>query len=140
MPVADLQRRLFGWQAQSRPLYVRLPAEDLDTAAGLDEAGLPYRMVPVADRQAITRSDTGAVLGIFAGGYRIHRYEQWLLETVAAILDAELSIGSAGLLRGGAVAWVSVEVPETITTPEGVAFRPHLLACTSHDGSLATTY
>ena len=50
------------------------------------------------------------------------------------------SIGSAGLLKGGAVAWVSVEVPETITTPEGVEFRPNLLACTSHDGSLATTF
>jgi phage/plasmid-like protein (TIGR03299 family) len=33
-----------------------------------------------------------------------------------------------------------VEVPDTITTPEGVAFRPNLLACTSHDGSLSTTY
>jgi phage/plasmid-like protein (TIGR03299 family) len=57
-----------------------------------------------------------------------------------AILDDDLSIGSAGLLKGGAVAWVSVEVPDTITTPEGVAFRPNLLACTSHDGSLATTF
>jgi hypothetical protein len=35
---------------------------------------------------------------------------------------------------------VSVEVPETITTSEGVAFRSNLLACTSHDGSLATTF
>src|SRR5262249_44524688 len=50
------------------------------------------------------------------------------------------SIGSAGLLKGGAIAWVSVEVPDTITTPEGVTFRPNLLACTSFDGSLATTY
>ena len=31
-------------------------------------------------------------------------------------------------------------MPETITTPEGIAFRPNLLACTWHDGSLATTY
>jgi len=35
---------------------------------------------------------------------------------------------------------VSIEVPDTITTPEGVAFRPHLLATTSFDGSVATTY
>ncbi len=31
-------------------------------------------------------------------------------------------------------------MPETITTPEGVAFRPNLLATTSFDGSIATTY
>jgi phage/plasmid-like protein (TIGR03299 family) len=73
-------------------------------------------------------------------GYEIHQYREWLLDTVAAILDDDLSIGSAGLLKGGAVAWVSVEVPDTITTPEGVEFRPNLLACTSHDGSLATTF
>ena len=70
----------------------------------------------------------------------IHQFREWLLGTVGSILDDDLSIGSAGLLKGGAVAWVSVEVPETITTPEGVEFRPNLLACTSHDGSLATTF
>src|SRR6185312_1068619 len=64
----------------------------------------------------------------------------WLLSTVANILDDDLSISSAGLLRGGAIAWVEVSVPETITTPEGVAFRPNLLATTSFDGSIATTY
>lgn len=31
-------------------------------------------------------------------------------------------------------------MPETITTPEGVKFRPHLIAAGSHDASLATTY
>jgi phage/plasmid-like protein (TIGR03299 family) len=35
---------------------------------------------------------------------------------------------------------VSVEVPDTIKTPEGVEYRPNLLAVTSFDGSLATTY
>jgi phage/plasmid-like protein (TIGR03299 family) len=31
-------------------------------------------------------------------------------------------------------------MPETISTPEGVAFRPNLLATTSFDGSISTTY
>jgi phage/plasmid-like protein (TIGR03299 family) len=62
------------------------------------------------------------------------------VNNVASILDDDLSIGSAGLLKNGAQAWVSVEVPENITTPEGVEFRPNLLACTSLDGSIATTY
>jgi phage/plasmid-like protein (TIGR03299 family) len=35
---------------------------------------------------------------------------------------------------------VEVSVPESITTPEGVTFRPNLLATTSFDGSIATTF
>jgi hypothetical protein len=73
-------------------------------------------------------------------GYKIHDYDDWLIDNVELLLDDELSIGSAGVLKEGAVAWVSIEVPDTITTPEGVEFRPNLLATTSHDGSLATTY
>jgi phage/plasmid-like protein (TIGR03299 family) len=139
VPVADVRRRLFGWDAVPRPVAVQLPA-DLVTATAITDDGEPIRYAEIAGRQAITRSDTGAVLGIFADGYRVHQFSEWLLDTVSTILDDSLSVGSAGLLKGGAVAWVSVEVPDTITTPEGVAFRPNLLACTSHDGSLATTY
>jgi len=79
-------------------------------------------------------------MGIFSSGYERHQYSEWLLSTVADILDDDLAISSAGLLRDGAVAWVEVSVPETITTPEGVAFRPNLLATTSFDGSIATTF
>src|SRR6478735_12331906 len=80
------------------------------------------------------------VMGIFTTGYVMHQYREWLLTTVGNILDDTLAISSAGLLRGGAVAWVEVSVPETITTPEGFSFRPNLLATTSFDGSIATTF
>src|SRR5664280_1495356 len=66
--------------------------------------------------------------------------DRWLLKTVANILDDTLSISSAGLLRKGAIAWVEVSVPDSITTPEGVTFRPNLLATTSFDGSISTTF
>ncbi|WP_436788875.1 DUF932 domain-containing protein [Yinghuangia sp. YIM S10712] len=126
IPVEDVKRRLFGWEAVPTPIYV--PGNTVGT---FDE---------VPGRRAILRSDTGHVMGIFTDAYEPHAYEVWLLDTIGRLLDADLSIGSAGLLRGGAVAWVSVEVPETITTPEGVAFRPHLFGATSFDGSLATTF
>ncbi len=100
----------------------------------------PLGMMPVDGKQAIVRDDTSSVLGVFSSGYEIHQYREWLLRNVSTILDSDLSIGSAGLLRGGAQAWVQVEVPDSITTPEGVTFRPNLTACTSHDGSLATTF
>jgi phage/plasmid-like protein (TIGR03299 family) len=140
IPIADVQTRLFCWQAESRRLAVELPT-DVDAMTHLSPAGLPVRWAPVPDRQATTRSDTndGAVMGIFATGYAMHQYDEWLLTTVANILDDTLSISSAGLLKVGAIAWVEVSVPESITTPEGVTFRPNLLA-TSFDGSIATTF
>ncbi|MDF5758437.1 DUF932 domain-containing protein [Spongiactinospora sp. TRM90649] len=126
IPVDDIQRRLFGWQALSSPVYVE------DPRGGL-------ALVP--ERQAILRSDTGHVMGIFSDGYEPHPYGEWLICRISHLLDdAELSIGSAGLLRGGAVAWVSVEISDNIRTPEGVEFRPHLFGATSFDGSLATTF
>jgi len=135
VPVQAVTDRLFNWQAVSATV----------TAELLTDTGVS--IIRDDSRQAIVRppgtlgvTDAGAVLGLFKSGYRIHQFGAWLLDTVAGILDDDLSIGSAGLLVGGAVAWVSVEVPDTITTPEGVAFRPNLLACTSHNGSLATTF
>lgn len=128
IPVEDVKRRLFSWSAMSGPVESTL----------LVDTGVMRVTDPT--RQVIARSDTGQILGVFKSGYQIHQFGDWLVDNVSTILDDDLQIGSAGLLKGGAVAWVSVEVPDTITTPEGVAFRPHLLACTSHDGSMATTY
>lgn len=135
IPVEDVTRRLFNWEAVEREVYVS------GGPAVITEDGVstpPLTLVP--DRKAIVRSDSGHVMGIFGDGYSPHHYNQWLIKNVGSILDDSLSIGSAGLLRGGAVAWVSVEVPDTIVTPEGVEFRPNLLAVSSFDGSIATTY
>lgn len=92
------------------------------------------------DKQAIVGSDTAAVMGLFSEGYQLHQYEEWLLTTVANVLDDQLSISSAGLLKDGAIAWVEVSMPETISSPEGFDFRPNLLATTRFDGPIATTY
>lgn len=141
IPVGDVERRLFNWEAVSRRVAVELPTA-VESMTHLAVDGSPARWVEVEDRQAICRSDDdqGKLMGIFAPGYTMHQYREWLLTTVADILDDDLSISSAGLLREGAVAWVEVSVPESITTPEGVTFRPNLLATTSFDGSIATTF
>lgn len=139
IPVTDVQNRLFAWTADSRRLAIEIEA-DLQSMTHLSEEGRPRRWAVVPDRQAICRSDDDTVMGVFGPGYVRHQYQDWLLTTVADLLDDDLAISSAGLLRGGAVAWVEVSMPDTITTPEGVAFRPNLLATTSFDGSIATTY
>lgn len=139
IPVEDVQRRLFHWTADTRRIAAEQPA-DLSTMTHLDADCHPARWVPIEGKQAIVRSDNDHVMGIFAEGYERHQYDEWLLTSVANILDDDLTISSAGLLKGGALAWVEVSVPESIRTPEGVEFRPNLLATTSFDGSIATTY
>lgn len=129
IPIEHVEKRLFDWEAIEAPLY-----------AGKPDGGSSLELVTLPDRKAIMNGKTGDVFGIFRNGYQIHQYKDMLLTKTAQIIDDDLSIGSAGLLRNGARAWVSVEVPESITTKEGVEFRPNLLACTSHDGTLKTTW
>jgi phage/plasmid-like protein (TIGR03299 family) len=127
VPVADVRRRLFHWS----PVEADLQAVTI-VADGVASYTDPTR-------KAIVRPDTGAILGVFRTGYQVHDYDQWLISNVEGILDADLHISSAGLLRGGAVAWVQVEMADTLTAA-GVEFRPFLTATTSLDGSIATTY
>lgn len=139
IPVEEVQRRLFNWTAESRRVAVELPAS-MEDMTHMSDDGMPMKWAIQDGRQAMAASDNGDVFGLFKSGYQPHQYREWLLENVSTILDDTLSIGSAGLLRNRAVAWVQVEVPENITTPEGVEFRPNLIATTSFDGTVATTY
>ena len=107
IPVDDVQRRLFGWKV--------LEGDVTSTATVLSEDGVNRLTISDPDRKAMLRpphalgpEDPGAILGIFKSGYSGHDYTTWLLEQVAEILDDELAIGSAGLLKGGALAWVSI--------------------------------
>ena len=129
-----------GRPKRSRCSTPSLGAGNISGVSGIDENGHAYQLRPVPETKAIRRSDTNEVLGIFKEGYQPHQPGAWLVGNVANLLSDELGIGSAGLLRGGAQAWVQVEVPDSISTPEGVTFRPNLLAATSFDGSLSTTY
>jgi phage/plasmid-like protein (TIGR03299 family) len=132
VPVADVKRRLFHWTADARPIGVSIPT--------ITPSGVSEEWTTIDGRKAIVRSDTGAVLGIFGEGYQPHQYAEWLLGTVGTILSGEINITSAGLLKGGAVGWVECSVPDNVHTPEGVTFRPNILAGTSLDGSVATFF
>jgi phage/plasmid-like protein (TIGR03299 family) len=141
IPVNDVVRRLFFWNAVEGSVQSTVLGEDGVTLYEDDD-----RKTIIRPRGTFGPSDKGEILGIFKGapnsdrGYQQHNYREWLLEVSSNILGDTLAISSAGLLRGGALAWVEISVPENITTPEGVEFRPNLLAHTSLDGSFATTY
>lgn len=140
IPVEDVRRRLFGWTPRAiSPMvaeYVEMTAEGVETIRISDD----QRQMIVRPRGALSEDDPGAILGTFKAGYKVHDFDEWLIRNVESILDDGLHISAAGLLREGAQAWVEVSVPESIVTPEGVEFRPNLLASTSLDGSLATGY
>jgi phage/plasmid-like protein (TIGR03299 family) len=134
VPVEDVMRRLFSWQAKAAPLRFVMPERITDDGVS------PATEVVDESRQVIYNGNTGEVFYVASDGYAIHQYDEWLLRNVANILDDDLGIGSAGLLEGGGVGWVQVELPEPVRGPGEFDFRPYLLALTSHNGSRATGY
>ena len=138
IPVGDVKRRLFHWHAVSLPSGMLIPADITDPGAFIGTDGNMVRWMTQTDQQHIARDDTYARLGTFAGGYVGHQPDEWLIGTTSNILGDTMGITSAGLLCGGAIAWLEVGVPENITTPEGVTFRPNLLTGTSFNGTVAT--
>lgn len=135
IPVADVRSRLFHW----KPLEGDVMSNVI-TLDGVQVIKDPDRKTIVRPMGSFGDEDQGEILGIFKKGYKIHDYDEWLVTYVENILDADLAVSSAGLLKGGAVAWVEISVPDTITLASGVEFRPNLLAATSLDGSLSSTY
>lgn len=123
IPAEDVRRRLFNWKAVAQPMFIQV--------------GDQLKEVP--NKVAIVRDDTNEILGVPSASYVPHQYDEALLSQVEAILDDNITIGSAGLLKGGAIGWVQVEMPENMKVAD-VEFRPHLLATTSFNGSIATTY
>jgi phage/plasmid-like protein (TIGR03299 family) len=126
IPIEDVRRRLFFWNALEVPMFITDP----NNATGMRE---------VPNRKAIVRDDTYEVLGVPSSRYVPHQFDDSLLKNVSNIIDDDLVIGSAGLLKNGAIGWVQIEMPENSKVGD-VEFRPNLLATTSFNGSIATTY
>lgn len=130
-------RQLFDFPVIASPVQFELPAiveDGKETQAA---------QLITTDRVAVAHGRTGALFGVFADSYVIHPYEAALLENIAKIVSesaGDLHIDSAGLLAGGAEAWLSISTTGLLTTPQGVEYFPHIIASTSHNGTLATTY
>jgi phage/plasmid-like protein (TIGR03299 family) len=139
VPMDDVRKRLFDWHAEEQPIIV---GETVDMSregdSGPVDLVLPGPVVP--GYKAWVHPKTGEVLGVHKSTRALHQYDEWLLDVAEPILGQGVEIGTAGVLRGGRIAWVQFEVPETFTTPEGVTFRPFVLARSSMDASVATTW
>ena len=126
VPEEDVNRRLFDWEAVERPVLVEHSPGDVSVVPGF---------------KAIVHGETGHLFTIARPSYVIHQYRTWLTEVLKTIVrESELRIGSAGVLRQGARAFVMIQTPQTLRSRSGLELQPQILAATSHDSSLATTY
>lgn len=132
IPQGEVVRRLLSWDPIERPVYD--PNETVTIGDAVEVVS--YRQAN--GFKTIRRSDTGDLLHVARSTFKLHHYREWLLENFSAIIGDTLRISSAGLLQGGAVAWVQVEADD-VTHTSGVQLRPHLLFTTSYDGSLSST-
>lgn len=131
IPIEDVQRRLFDFTAVEQPVFVGIRDED----------GNIIRYIEQPDRKAIVRNDNNHVMGLFKDSYAIHNYTPWLIDNVSNIIDNKvLGVDSAGVLREGAIAWVAIASPDNLQTNAGFPVRPYILATTSHNGTISTTY
>lgn len=129
IPAADVERRLFCWEPVEGKIKTQF------------RAGGRSQTVDVPSLKSWVHPDTGDVLGVVGKGAAAHSYKKWLIDNFKTVLDSdELGIGSAGLLKKGAQAWVQIELPETIQGPGGIAHRPYLTGSAVFDGSRSTVY
>lgn len=155
IPQKDVVRRLFGWKPVSVPKANLIPCDKKDanwfmpqeiedpTTGEVTIIHVPVQVSVTSDyEQGIVRSDTHAHIATHGADYRIHDYEEWLLKLQQKILNTkELNIFGAGLPKRGAQAYVQVGVPETMKDDKlGIEFLPYIMASTSVDGSLPSTF
>lgn len=124
IPMEELRSELFGWDVSQHPMTVDVGGQS----------------VAVPNRLAIVREDTSRVLGVASERYAVHQYRDSLLSGLSRIIGGSLAVDAAGFTAHGARAWVSVSLPDTVTTAEGIEFLPRIMAYGSHDSSLPTGY
>lgn len=145
IPVGEVERLLFNWEAISVPTGNFIPCKpkdaDIRIPIGKDGVMTPVKVVVTHDAQGIVRSDDFTELGRHKASYRIHDYKVWLIRYVSNVLQDTLQILSALTLKNGAQAAVEIGLNETMHDGKsGLDFWPFLLAHTSMDGSVATSY
>lgn len=153
IPYQIVKDRLFNWQAIATPTANLIPCQQVTDEDGIlvwdhepemwldvENSSVPH-WISMSTRQGIVRSDNHLELGNHSSSYRIHDYEQWLLQLQSNVIGDSLSIIGAGLLRNGAQAFVQVALPDTAhDETTGMKFIPFIMAATSLDGSIPSTF
>jgi len=163
IPLPTVRDRLFGWSAlESNRLvaYFERPVLDDNGNSVVDSDGnvvMKTYEVPVRSFKAIGREDwvtngvpddeedgADAILYVQGKDYGVHQLQEVFINTTAEILqgaDNMVGVSSAGLLKWGRRAWITITIPKDLTNDEsGLQFRPNLTVSTSFDSSLPTSW
>lgn len=164
IPLTTVRDRLFGWSAwESNRLvaYFERPVLDDNGNSFVDDNGhvvTKVYEVPVRSFKAIGREDwivngvpedeedgADAILHVQGKDYGVHQLQEVFITHTAQILggadNMAMGVASAGLLKWGRRAWITISVPENLTNDDsGLQFRPNLTVSTSFDSSLATSW
>lgn len=130
IPVQEAKDDLFNWEVEMRPAGHMKIVNDQEVWVE-DSRG----------QFAIVANDNDQTFGYATDHYDPHQYAATLIDFTHKIVDdTDLGLSSIGLLANRSRAWAQFELPATVTSAEGVEFRPRLLVTTSHDKTLGSQY
>lgn len=143
IPVKRVREHLDGFAVNAYPLVWARPAMPWDDQSQIIRFG-DMEMILVSDdnRQIVADATRDLVHFVPKSGYQVHPFTETLVERTARIVGDgpnDLHVDSVGVLADGAEAWVSIATGSLLTLPEGVDYYPHVLASSSHSGTLATS-
>lgn len=147
LPLELVKARLFGWSAwESFELIARFR----------DPANGKVYEVPAKSFKAIGREDwivngvpddeeagADAILHVQGDSYGTHQLKEIFITNLAEIVGGadQLGIESAMLLKWGRIASMTISIPQNLhNDASGLDFRPQLIASTSFNSSLPTSY
>lgn len=140
VPIEAVHERLFNTEAMEAPVFMHIPCDGIENADTIDDQGRPFKYVKIDGKKAVYDSGSEVCFQVHGSNYQPHQFREWLLTNVGNLIDDELGIESAAKLKQGAVAFVSVSLPDTVQGDAKFPLLVKLVAFTSLDGSLATTY
>lgn len=135
----DDMRKAAGleWSVTKTPAHFHT-SHTLDSNGKITAYNSPA--VPYRGRHVLYRNDTLAPLGICGDGYNVVQPAE-IFEFMHRVLQAAgFSIHTAGSINGGAKIWALAQVGPGATIIGHDVVRPYLLAATSYDGSLSSTF
>jgi phage/plasmid-like protein (TIGR03299 family) len=134
------------WVGIESGIANELPAnattDDIIGPAGLDWDPVFAPVVvngrEVATHRAVTRSDTGDVLGLVGGYYTPFSNREMLEFGDTLVDDGGAKWTTAGVLKGGATVWGLAELPKHVRIEGDPSdIKPYLLLTNGHDGRTA---
>jgi phage/plasmid-like protein (TIGR03299 family) len=144
----EINKMVYVGEMPWHGLGVRLPTkasyEEIVQAAGFYEAVdkdvyIPPLRVPIADRKALVRGDTGEYLAVVARRYAVVQFGDVARTLVEAAGDVKAVFTTAGTLGPvGIRGWLLGELPNPITVRgDPSPIRKYVLGTTGHDGVTA---